>query len=46
MYFGVSVEEAEAAELVDRPAHPYTAPLLAACGARSGGEEPILLATR
>ena len=30
MYLGVIVEEAEAAELFDRPAHPYTRALLAA----------------
>ena len=30
MYLGVFVEEAEAAELFDRPAHPYTRALLAA----------------
>jgi oligopeptide transport system ATP-binding protein len=30
MYLGVIVEEADAAELFDRPAHPYTRALLAA----------------
>ncbi len=30
MYLGVIVEEADGAELFDRPAHPYTRALLAA----------------